>query len=127
MFYVYIYTCIYTCLPHTNIKYTYTALYCLIIPVLLRRYSEGLCRPCKAFTGSLGMFQEIIIARIDELVSRNTDNLNLSNSFNRGNKYLFHRLILVDAVNTNFPRSTYSLFYITHAEFILPILLLLVP
>lgn len=59
---------------------TYIALYCLIVPVLFRRYFEGLYRPCKAFTGSLGMFQEIIIARIDELVSMNTDNLNLSNS-----------------------------------------------
>lgn len=42
---------------------------------------------CKDFT-SLGMIQEIIIARIDELVSTNIDNFNLLNIFNERNLFI---------------------------------------
>lgn len=49
---------------------------------------------CKDFT-SLGMFQEIIIARIDELVSTNIDNFNLLNIFNERNYSLFYPLIFM--------------------------------
>lgn len=62
---------------------------------------------CEAFTGSLGMFQEIIIAQIDELVSANADNLNLSGIFKgKGNIYL-DRLISITFIMNLFPRACF--------------------